>query len=92
MAEIIVTSLVSSYTQMPRIEILMETPRVQLSHLEAMDLAMNIMKCVNGAAADAFIYAWVLKRIPNAGEREALNLMRNFRDFRDELDKKERNR
>lgn len=91
MAEILVTSLVSGRTQMPRVEIQMESPRAQLSHLEAIDLALNILQCVTGAQADAFIYQWVHKRIPNAGDTEAVRLMQDFREFRDEIDKKERN-
>lgn len=92
MAEILVSSLVSASTRMPRVDVQVGETHVQLSHLEAIDVAMNILQCVNGAQADAFIYEWVLKRIPNAGQVEAVNLMRDFREFRDEIDKKERNR
>lgn len=92
MAEILVTSLVSSSTKLPRIELQVPNGRAQLSHLEAIDLAMNILQCVNGAQADAFIFDWVKKRIPGAGDNEAANLMKDFRDFRDEIDIKERNR
>lgn len=92
MAEILVTSLVSSSTKLPRIELHVPNGRAQLSPLEAIDLAMNILKCVNGAQADAFIFDWVKKRIPGAGDHEAANLMEDFRHFRDRIDIKERNR
>lgn len=91
MPSILVISLVSGSTAMPRIDIEMEKPRVQLSHLEAMDLALNIIQCVVGAQADAFIYQWVLDRIPGTGQAEAVNLMRDFREFRDEINKRDRN-
>ena len=91
MSEILVISLVSGRTHMPRVEIQVPTGRAQLSHLEAIDLAMNILHCVNGAQADAFIFEWVKKRIPNAGDNEAINLMQDFREFRNEIDLRERN-
>lgn len=91
MASILVTSLVSSSTHMPRIEIEMEKPRVQLSRLEAIDLAMNILQCVNGASADAFIFDWCKQRLPNCSDADAGQLLIDFRNFRDEIDKRERN-
>ena len=91
MAEILITSLVSGSTKMPRVEIQVPGGRAQLSRLEAIDLAMNILQCVNGASADAFIFDWCKQRLPNCSDAEAGQLLVDFRNFRDEIDKRERN-
>lgn len=92
MAEILVTSLVSHSTKLPRIDITFEKPRIQLSHLEAINFALNILQCVAGAQADAFIHEWAMTKIPDCTEQIAGRLMIDFRDFRDEIDRRERNR
>lgn len=92
MAEILVTSLVSASTKLPRVELSVPGGRAQLSHLEAIDVAMNILQCVQGAQADAFIFDWVKRNIPGVDDRAAAVLMQEFRDFRDRIDIEERNR
>lgn len=89
--EILVTSLVSGSSKMPRVEITVPDGRAQLSHVEAVDLAMNILQCVNAALADAFIFSWAMEKIPGCTEAMAAGMIHEFRDFRDEMDIKERN-
>lgn len=90
---ILVTSLVASRDQSPRIDITFvdKDVRIQLSAEEARSFALNILGCANGAYCDAFIVNFLMEKVFNSGDpmdlQKATMVMADFRVFRDNLKK-----
>lgn len=90
MGNILITSLVSNRNQKPRIDITMDSNRVQMSADEAMNVAKQLIECAQGSYADAFLYHFLLENVfKNKHTDENKNLLghmvADFREFRDKL-------
>lgn len=91
--QILVTSIVSSKDQKPRVDITHTglNVRYQLSADEAVSHAMDIIQCAQGAYADAFIFHFMMTKIfrsnSAADQSKALAILQDFRLYRETLKK-----
>jgi len=85
MAHIIINGIVSHRDTKPYIQIMTEQGVIsQLSMADARNIAMNIMQMCARTEADAMIWKFFAKA--DFPESAGAALMKDFRDFRSELD------
>src|SRR5262245_53313592 len=90
MKQILITSLISHRDQTPRIDITMPSARVQLSADEAMNVAHQIIECVQGSYADSFLWNWLQEQVFKGSKDERTmgilgQMLVDFREYRDKL-------
>jgi len=81
---VMITSLISHRTQKPRIDIQIDDVHTQMDADAAMNVALNILKCCNGAFADAFVFHFLKEELRQT-DIVGANIIEQFRDYRENL-------
>lgn len=86
---IFVTSLVSSKTLEPRVQIEIGECKTQCSAEKAREIALMILEASEAATSDAFLIRFLMEKIGAPLDGAMGVLLQEFRAFRDEQQKKE---